>query len=75
MTWGPCRLRVWRGATTTAEFPFTVLPSFEIAGLAFDSRNVAVFSINDIIRKDLGFEIGGILRYDFLSRLVTDTGT
>ncbi len=62
---------VGQGATTTAEFSFSVLPPFEIAGLEFDSQKVAVFSINDIVRKVFGFEIGGILGYDFLSRLVT----
>jgi len=62
---------VGQGATTTAEFSFSVLPSFEIAGLQFDSQKVAVFSINDLMRKVLGLEIGGILGYDFLSRLVT----
>jgi hypothetical protein len=62
---------VGQGATNTAEFSFSVLPPLEIAGLQFDSQKVAVFSINDTMRKVLGLEIGGILGYDFLSRLVT----
>lgn len=59
------------GAVTTADFSFTVLPPFELNGIAFDSQKVAVFSINDLFRKSSGIEIGGILGYDFLSRLVT----
>lgn len=60
-----------QGATNTAEFSFSVLPPFEVAGIEFDSQKVAVFSINELMRKVLGLEIGGILGYDFLSRLVT----
>jgi hypothetical protein len=60
-----------QGANTTAEFSFTTLPPFELNGLAFDSQKVAVFAINEIIKQGFGFEVGGILGYDFLSRLVT----
>lgn len=59
------------GAATTADYSFTTLPPFEINGLAFDSQKVAVFSLNELFMKTSGFEIGGILGYDFLSRLVT----
>ncbi|MBN1423126.1 aspartyl protease family protein [Candidatus Fermentibacteria bacterium] len=62
---------VGRGATSTAEFSLSRLPPFEIGGVEFDSQTVAVFSLNDMMRKVLGFEVGGILGYDFLSRLVT----
>jgi hypothetical protein len=60
-----------QGATNTAEFSFVTLPSFELNGLAFDSQKVVALAINESMRKILGMEIGGILGYDFLSRLVT----
>jgi hypothetical protein len=60
-----------QGATNTVQVAFTSLPPFELNGLAFDSQKVAAISVNDLFRKTMGFEIGGILGYDFLSRLVT----
>jgi hypothetical protein len=60
-----------QGATTTVDVAFTVLPPFELNGLAFDSQRVAAISINELFHKSMGLDIGGILGYDFLSRLVT----
>jgi len=62
---------VGQGATNTAEFSFSVLPPFDLNGIAFDSQKVAVFPLNELMRKTSETEIGGILGYDFLSRLVT----
>lgn len=60
-----------QGATTTVDVAFATLPPFELGGLAFDSQKVAAIDINSMFRRLLGFDVGGILGYDFLSRLVT----
>jgi hypothetical protein len=60
-----------QGATATVQVSFVTMPPFELNGLAFDSQKVAALGINDLFRKMMGMEIGGILGYDFLSRLVT----
>ena len=60
-----------QGATHTVAMAFTTLPPFELNGLAFDSQKVGSTGISEIIRKTMGLEIGGVLGYDFLSRLVT----
>jgi hypothetical protein len=62
---------IGQGATNTVGVSFATLPPFELNGLAFDSQKVAAIGINDLFRKMMGFEIGGILGFDFLSRLVT----
>ena len=60
-----------QGTTHTVDVAFTTLPAFELNGLTFDSQKVAAIGINELFRKTMGLEIGGILGYDFLSRLVT----
>jgi len=60
-----------QGTTNTVGVSFATLPPFELNGLAFDSQKVAAIGINELFRKAMGFEIGGILGFDFLSRLVT----
>lgn len=60
-----------QGATSTVDVSFAQMPPFELNGLSFDSQKVVAIDLNDIFRKTSGFEIGGILGYDFLSRLVT----
>ncbi len=62
---------IGQGATSTVGVSFTTLPPFELNGLAFDSQKVAAIGINELFRRAMGFEVGGILGYDFLSRLVT----
>lgn len=62
---------IGQGSTSTVGVSFATLPAFEVNGLAYDSQKVAAISINDMFRKSMGFEIGGILGFDFLSRLVT----
>ncbi len=59
------------GAANTADYSFATLPPFELNGLVFDSQKVAVFNLNELFMKTSGFGVGGILGYDFLSRLVT----
>jgi hypothetical protein len=60
-----------QGATTTVDVSFATMPPFDLNGLSFDSQKVVAIVLNDLFRKTGGFEIGGILGYDFLSRLVT----
>jgi hypothetical protein len=60
-----------QGAGSTVEVSFGTLPPFELNGLAFDSQKVAAIDLDEIARKVMGVDCGGILGYDFLSRLVT----
>lgn len=60
-----------QGASNVVDVSFTMLPPFDLPGLHFDSQKVAVIAINDMFRRWVGLEIGGILGYDFLSRLTT----
>jgi hypothetical protein len=60
-----------QGANNTVDVSFATLPPFALNGVSFDSQKVVAIALNDLFRKTGGFEIGGILGYDFLSRLVT----
>lgn len=62
---------VGQGVANTVDVSFATLPSFDLNGLVFDSQKVVAIAINELFRKTGGFEIGGILGYDFLSRLAT----
>jgi len=62
---------VGQGISSTVDVAFATLPPFDLNGLAFEAQKVVAIALNDIFRKTGGFEIGGILGYDFLSRLVT----
>ena len=62
---------IGQGATNTVGVSFATLPPFELNGLEFDSQKVAAIGVNELLRKAMGFEVGGILGFDFLSRLVT----
>ncbi len=59
-----------QGTVNTIDVAFTMLPPFELNGLAFDSQRVAAIAVNDIFQRSMGIEVGGILGFDFLSRLV-----
>jgi Aspartyl protease/PDZ domain len=60
-----------QGAGNLVDVSFAVLPQFSIGGLEYDSQKVAVIDIAWLIKKWVGFDVAGILGYDFLSRLVT----
>jgi hypothetical protein len=60
-----------QGAGNLVSVSFTTLPPFRLQGLQFDSQKVTVIDISSVIKKTLGFEIAGLLGYDFLSRLIT----
>lgn len=62
---------IGQGSTHTVGVSFATLPPFELNGLAFDSQKVAAIGINELFKKAMGLEVGGILGFDFLSRLVT----
>ncbi len=60
-----------KGAGQLVDVSFADLPSFSLAGLQFDKQKAAVIEINSLIRQWVGFEVAGILGYDFLSRVIT----
>lgn len=62
---------VGQGVANTVDVSFATLPSFDLNGLVFDSQKVVAIAINELFRKTMGIEIGGILGYGFLSRLAT----
>jgi hypothetical protein len=59
-----------RGAGNLVDVAFTKMPAFNLPGLEFNEQQVASIAINWLFEKWVGFKIGGILGYDFLSRLV-----
>jgi len=59
-----------QGAGNLVDVAFVDLPPFALKGIEFESQKVALIDINDLFRKTMGFEIAGILGFDFLSRLV-----
>lgn len=59
-----------RGVGNLVDVSFTTLPPFSLPGLEFDSQKVAVIDINWLFTQWIDQEIGGILGYDFLSRMV-----
>ena len=60
-----------QGAGNLVQVAFADLPPFSLQGLEFQKQKVAVIPINWLLRKWVGFEVAGILGYDFLSRVVT----
>ena len=60
-----------QGVGSTVDVSFTTLPAYSINGLSFHEQKIASIKLNWLFRKTTGQEIGGILGYDFLSRLVT----
>ena len=59
-----------QGAGNLVDVSFVTMPPFSLPGLEFDEQKVAVIDINKLFRERMGFEVAGILGYDFLSRLV-----
>lgn len=59
-----------QGVGNLVNVSFVTMPAFELPGLKFNEQKVAVIDINSLFREWMGFEIAGILGYDFLSRLV-----
>ncbi len=60
-----------QGAGNLVKVAFADLPPFSLPGLEFQKQKVAVIPINWLFRKWVGFDVAGILGYDFLSRVVT----
>jgi hypothetical protein len=60
-----------QGAGQLVDVSFADLPPFSLEGLEFDKQKAAVIDINPTIRQWVGFDIAGILGYDFLSRVIT----
>ncbi|MEZ5358614.1 MAG: aspartyl protease family protein [Candidatus Zixiibacteriota bacterium] len=59
-----------QGAESLVDVSFATMPAFSLPGLTFKEQKAAVIDINSLFREWSGFEIAGILGYDFLSRLV-----
>jgi hypothetical protein len=59
-----------QGAGNLVDVSFTDLPAFSLPGLEFDQQKAAVLELNWLFHKWIDRDIGGILGYDFLSRLV-----
>ncbi len=60
-----------QGVGSTVDVAFTTLPAYSLNGLSFQEQKIASIKLNWLFKKTMGQEIGGILGYDFLSRLVT----
>jgi hypothetical protein len=60
-----------QGVGSTVQVSFTTLPPYDLGGLAFNEQKIASIKLQWLFKKTTGLEIGGILGYDFLSRLVT----
>ena len=59
-----------QGASNVVDFSFATMPAFSLPGLQFQEQQVAVIDISPLLRKSVGFDIAGIIGFDFLSRLV-----
>jgi len=60
-----------QGAGSTVEFSFVTLPEFEFAGVRFSSQTIVSIDLRSILENAFGFQVNGILGYDFISRFVT----
>lgn len=60
-----------QGAGNTVDVTFGRMPAYSLPGVQFASQRVAVIDLKGVIGKLLGFDVAGILGYDFLSRVVT----
>jgi len=58
-----------QGAGQTVNVAFTTLPPFSIEGIRFQEQNIIALDISSLFKK-WGYEVHGILGYDFLSRFV-----
>lgn len=60
-----------QGAGNLVDFSFATLPAFSLTGIEFTEQKAVVAKLNWLFQKSVGFDVAGILGYDFLSRLVT----
>lgn len=60
-----------QGAGQLVDVSFADLPPFALPGLEFEKQKAAVIDIAPLLRQWTGFDIAGILGYDFLSRVIT----
>jgi hypothetical protein len=60
-----------QGAGNLVEIAWVSMPAFDLGGLEFDEQKAATLDLNSIFDRWVGFEVVGILGYDFLSRVVT----
>lgn len=60
-----------QSASGVVELFYVTMPAFALQGISFKGQQVMTMNISKLFEKVLGFEIAGILGYDFLSRFVT----
>jgi outer membrane lipoprotein-sorting protein len=60
-----------QSASGIVELFYVAIPAFTLQGISFNEQQVMTMNISKLFEKVLGFEIAGILGYDFLSRFVT----
>ena len=60
-----------KGAGSVVDVSFTELPAFSLPGVEFGKQNVAIIDLNWLFSQWMGFEVAGLLGFDFLSRMVT----
>ncbi len=60
-----------QSASGVVDLFYVTMPAFGLQGVSFNKQQVMTMNISELTKKVLGFEVGGILGYDFLSRFVT----
>jgi hypothetical protein len=60
-----------KGAGSVVDVSFTELPAFSLPGVEFGKQKVAIIDLNWLFTQWMGFEVAGLLGFDFLSRMVT----
>lgn len=58
-------------ASGTVDMSYVNLPAYAVRGIAFEGQKIVAMKIRGLFKRAMGFEVGGILGYDFLSRFVT----
>ncbi len=58
-------------AAGTVNMNYVALPPFAVKGIAFAEQKILAMDFRGLFKRFMGFELGGILGYDFLSRFVT----
>jgi hypothetical protein len=60
-----------QSASGVVELFYVTMPPVTLKGISFKEQKVMTMNISELIERIFGFEIGGVLGYDFLSRFVT----
>lgn len=60
-----------QGAGNRVDLSFVTMPAYSLPGIRFEPQKIGCLNLKQIVSRFLGFDIAGILGYDFLSRFVT----